>query len=314
MEKEAIKEPKINKTNKVLLVLVIILGIAVVALTTFICTTLLVKPESKTNEPEEKEVLAKEIKDIDTITDLAIKIDSILGYSDNEYHKSVTAGGYSYRYGVLKNTLSAEDKQWIVLNNAKWETLSGDAWKNTSLKTMIENDLTYMPQDQVFASHKQATAESINALSKKLFGEEITNPVETMGKCPMFIYDKTSKMYFYPEPRCGGTSSSIVKSYKSKFEEKYDEAYAYVSFAFLSPADEMVVDSEYIVYKDFDYSKDLYFGTLTHKNEYQRIGNSVLAGSFEVDSTNYQNFSEYKFTFKKDKNDNYYFVKVEQTK
>ena len=60
-------EKSSNKTNKLLLVLVIVLCIVVLVETTLLCSTLLVKKDVPKEELN-KEIVDKEVKDIDDIT------------------------------------------------------------------------------------------------------------------------------------------------------------------------------------------------------------------------------------------------------
>ena len=70
--------------------------------------------------------------------------------------------------------------------------------------------------------------------------------------------------------------------------------------------------SIYNVYKDIECNNEL-IGTCKFINKYEGI-KSEYVDDFKLDNTNYQEFSQYKFTFKKDQNKNYYFIKTEQIK
>lgn len=303
-----------NKTNKILLILVIILGVLTVGLSVFIATNILVKKTDEVQEEKEEVEVETAIKDIDVITELSTKIDTLLYKSDNQYHQTTSYYGYGYRYGLLKNELTEEDKQFILLNTITWNDMTSSSWEKAKTNENIAALITSYPETYLADSTKEVTEETLNAYSEQLFGAKLTNPKETIGRCPLYFYDSSLNMYYYPEPQCGGITNEMVKTYKSKYEEKGDEAYVYVSFAFLSTTGTNSKLDKYTIYKDFTYSTDLYFGNIAYKDAYQTGYDSSAAENFNIDSTNYEEFSEYKFIFKKDKNNNYYFVKVEQTK
>ncbi len=302
-----------NKSNNKLLIIVIaILVIIVMALMGYIIMNKDFKendkkPETKQEEKEQEEK-EREIKDIDVIKNISTKIDLLVAKDKEsvEYEASKNLIGYNFRFGFLKNELTSEDKQKIVMESLEWEKITGDAWKdNQEMSTYINNYLEILPEASVFEDNEQITAEKANQKSVELFGKEITNPVSIIEKCSKYIYDATSKLYFRPYTACGGSSGGTISSYKSKFTKKGNVAYAYVSFAFVIPSG----NEEYKAYKDFDIDGE----RINYKNEYQ-TSRPVSPEYFKLDSTNYQDFSEYKFTFKKGDNGNYYFVDVEQVK
>ncbi len=305
-----------NNSNKWLMITAAVLAVITIGLVGYVMTN---KEFSQSNNPTEKkqnknnEEVEQELKDVDIIKNVSTKIDLLVAKDHTvEYETSKSWGAYGFRFGLLKNQLKNEFKQIIVMESLDWDNITGDAWKaNPEMSAYINNALKFMPETNVFEENGQVTTEKANQKSIELFGKEITNPVASIGKCPKYIYDATSKMYFRPSPSCGGASDGWVASYKSKFTKKGQAVYAYVSFAFIQTID----NGKYKAYKDFDYLEDsLSLGRLDFKNEYET---SIPVNNFEtfkLDSTNYQDFSEYKFTFQKKDNDNYYFEKVEQTK
>ena len=81
------------------------------------------------------------------------------------------------------------------------------------------------------------------------------------------------------------------------------------------------VDLCVTIYKIWEYCKGNYwkakdneYYNVKHKNVYKSDIKEYQVENFVLDETNYKDFSEYKFSFKKDENNNYYFVNVEQTK
>ena len=312
---------KTNNTNKSLIVLCTILIIIIIALVGFIGFTLGNKTTTLPKEEQTEEELNNEeieFNDYKAIKDLSIKIDKLLGANQTkDFNLSQTFEMYGFRSGLLKNKLTKEDKQLIVLETVAWDNITGDAWKNyekmkETLIQMVGND--EQKQQEYLAHSHQISAEKVNEQSLKLFGEIIENPIEEVGGCPIIYYDANSKTYFRPEPACGGaTVHYYVKNYKSKFTTKKDEVYVYVNFAYIGPGTYNGSYGYYEVYKDIkDVNSLENYGTFIDK--YTLEDPIYSEKNFTVNERNYQHFSEYKFTFKKDKNDNYYFVDVKQTK
>lgn len=263
---------------------------------------------NKNNKTEE------EIKDIDNLTELSTEIDSIISNQvSTEYIISNNYSNYKFRYGVLKNTMTKEYKQEIVLNNIEWDEITDDSWQKCDKMKEIVDSYTEpeIEENWYLKESKQVTVEKVNKYSISLFGEKITNPQEKIGTCPLYLYDEEQQLYFRPSPQCGGTYAGEINSYKSKFTQKGTTAYVYVSIAYIIPNE----DGTYSIYKDVDYSSgDLYFGQTTYIDKYETEYPIYSENQFSLNETNYKDFSEYKFTFEQASNGNYYFVKVEQTK
>lgn len=311
MEKQNIKEePKVkNKTNKFMIVIIIFLSLCVGVLGTLVATTLLTKTTTQKEGNENKEVVEKEIKDIDVITELSIKIDTLLEFKTSEYKPSTSYTETRFKPEVLKQTLTDERKQLILLDNMTLESLEKSDYEEFK-KTNIYKELAKAyPEEFLLTSTKQISLDKVSKFSEELFGEKITNPVkEFLPRCGSYFYDESSKKYYFPEPQCGGINPNHIESYKSKFEEKMDEAYVYVSFAFMKvsgESDNMGYNFMFDAYKDFDI--------VNNEMKYKDVHAKSLF-EYKIDSTNYKDLKEYKFIFKKDKNDNYYFVKAEPTK
>ncbi len=81
---------------------------------------------------------------------------------------------------------------------------------------------------------------------------------------------------------------TIVYLYKNKFTTKDDNAYVYVNIGYATLADDTST-----------------YGDITRIEE-------NTSENFSINESNYTKYSEYKYTFKKDSNDNYYFVSVEK--
>lgn len=300
-----------SKINRGLLITVIILITIIIGLICFIFTRLV---DKKIDSPKEGQLkpTETEIKNIDIITDLSIKIDTLLSESDKTYHQTQTFDPTRYRFEILKQTLTNEEKQTIVLSNIKWSTITKETWEKAKNNTRINQLIKSYSETQVYETTKCVTVAEVNDYSKKLFGEEI-DP-KKLSRTSIYIYDETTNLFYFPEPQYGGTTVNSIKSYKSKYESKKDEAHVYVSFAFLSQTGTNSALDKFTIYKDFKISEDTGYKKVQYIDEYKAGLTLEEANDFSINSDNYKIFSEYKFIFKQDKNNNYYFTKVEQIK
>lgn len=307
-------EKSSNKTNKILLVLVIILSIVVLVETTILCSTLLVK-KTLPKEEEIKETIDKDVKDIDDITDLSIKIDTILSLKTNNYYKSLSASAYGYRFQVLKNNLTDEVKHEILLDNIEWEDIPRENYEVVAETEFFKNLIkSGYDKSYLLKTTKQVSLEKLSKYSEQLFGEKITNPLKTINTCPMYTYIEETKSFYYPMPQCGGINPHYVATYKSKYVDLGNEIDVHVNIAHLVSSGTQSSIDKYTVYKDFDLRGEAKYNDAVYKDIYKQNLSQQEAENFEITEENYQEFSEYKFKFKKDKNNNYYFVSLEQVK
>lgn len=316
------KEAK-NKSNKGVILLIILLILIILALVGYIFYDkgIIFKKAMSTKQTEEKiEETEKSLKDQNIIKQVSNKIDILLGNisSETDFKQSYNYLAHDFRYSLLKKKLTKEEKQKIVLDSIQWQNITDDNWKNIArIKEMVEADKQYTTEELAIKAHKQASADIVNSKSIELFGEKIENPITQIGEnCLIYIYDENTKTYYKPEPRCGGTSAGYVNSYKSKFTTKNDNIYVYVSYAFekFEDASTSNYEDDYRqIYRDFSDIKDMTI-TYNENDKTQYTINAYNGETFNLDASNYKEFSEYKYTFKKDSNDNYYFVSVKQTK
>ncbi len=307
-------EKSSNKTNKLLLVLVIVLSIVVLVETTLLCSTLLVKKDVPKKELN-NEIVDKEVKDIDDITDLSIKIDTLLSQKTNNYYKSNLTSAYGYRFQVLKGNLTSEVKHEILLDNIEWEDIPSSSYEILKETEFFKNLINSGYEAKyLLTTTKQVSLEKLSNYSEKLFGEKITNPVKSINTCPMYTYIEETKSFYYPIPQCGGINPHYVATYKSKYVDLGNEIDVYVNVAHLVSSGTQSVIDKYTVYKDFDLRGEAKFNDAIYKDAFKSNLSQQEAENFEITEDNHKEFSEYKFKFKKDQNNNYYFVSVEQVK
>lgn len=136
------------------------------------------------------------------------------------------------------------------------------------------------------------TADSVKALYKDMYG----NNLDTSTTFPEEIKES---FYYSPEYNVyvinagfGGACGERTTTFDYAFKEDSNHAYVYSSFAYIECR-----TSNTFIYKDF------------MKNETY----SADGASFELNSTNYEQFHQFKITYAK-KGDNYIFDKIEEIK
>ena len=134
-------------------------------------------------------------------------------------------------------------------------------------------------------------------ISSYTIKDYLISPAEYFADCFMFYYDASISTYFWVSTSCGGATASSVLAYKNNFTTKDNLAYVYVNYGIIDPVDTTSAN----IYKDLE-KVSIYQGNVAF----------LEANNFRIDASNYQNFSQYKFTFNKDSNNNYYFTKLEK--
>ena len=292
MEKE-IKEKKSNGSK----VVIVILSLLLLGACAYIAYDKLMAKEdnNQTNEKKETTKDGKEtvISDNLLINDLSEKITYLntariyTGYEkfNDALNKSIEIDAYNFR-DIYDKQLSDDDKLDITLNSLEknyvnlsvtYENMSDEA--KEIFKPYVEagsiNDI----------AEKQISSDNVEERYQLLFGEKVNN--HSIKSCPYFTYDSKNNVYYYSR-QCGGTSDGTVYLYKNKFTTKDDNAYVYVNIGYAALADDTST-----------------YGDIT------RIEENTLE-NFSINESNYTKYSEYKYTFKKDSNNNYYFVSVEK--
>lgn len=133
----------------------------------------------------------------------------------------------------------------------------------------------------------QLDVEKVEKEYKYLFGNTTISHKKFDG-CPSFIYDSVNNKY-YGSSECGGTSAGGIVTYVNKVTSTDDEAYVYVSLG-------SAVDGKF--YTDFEMTKEY---------------TANVENGLVINENNYKEFSEYKYTFVKEKG-NYIFNNIKKIK
>ena len=246
---------------------------------------------------EKEEIVDEEITDVNVKNDLSEKIDFITNFNLGQTISPL----YTFRSGAdaalgnVFNDFTSDVKIHVVLTylNAKGQfSPITDAHKSSSVISNFVNSGAVI---------SEISGEIVNNKYREYFGGNIFNSGSQIGdSCFTYYYDSSINTYFWVTPACGGASSESVLAYKNKFVTHDNLAYVYVNYGVVSPINETTIDFVNI-YKD-----------LAKTTVYQSNVASGVANNFRIDASNYLDFSEYKFTFAKDSNNNYYFTKLEK--
>ncbi len=236
-----------------------------------------------------------EITDINLKNDLSEKIDFITNFNlgQNISQMSNFRNGTVEGLGNVFNNITDEVKLHIVLSylNGKGQFVPiTEEHKTSSVISSFVNNTG--------VTIKEVAREVVNNKYREYFGSNLFNTSTQIGKdCFMFYYDASISTYFWVSTSCGGATASSVLAYKNNFTTKDNLAYVYVNYGIIDPVDTTSAN----IYKDLEKTS-IYQGNVAF----------LEANNFRIDASNYQNFSQYKFTFNKDSNNNYYFTKLEK--
>ena len=308
------KNVKENNKSSVYLLIIVFLVIIIGLLVTIV---MLLSNDNKviTNNNNEEIVENNKIEVNDTIKlELSNKINRLLSpYKSTTFEQSITFGDYGFRYAVLARPLTDFDKQFIVLNTITYDDIDTGRWQEVpTVKSAIDIDTKYADGYLMKKEYGVLSYDAVNKSYNELFGSDLTNPAESVGKCPYIYYSSTTKEFYKFRPACGGTSGSSVTYYKDKFESTSNDTIdVYVNFGFIK-YDEKT--TKYYVYGDADIAASSvdFTATITGKNVVTELteGNQF---SYKITDANKDKFSQYKFTFKK-KDNYFYFEKVEKVR
>lgn len=139
----------------------------------------------------------------------------------------------------------------------------------------------------------QIDGTSIDNKYFEIFGEKLNNHATNLT-CPTTTYDEENKKYLISF-NCEEPSNSTVITYNNRYSKDNQNAYVYVSVGVKGWAkDDKTIP---VIYRDYEETA-----------EYLR-DDSV--NTYQITESDYQEFSEYKITFKLTSN-NYYFESVEK--
>lgn len=254
------------------------------------------KKDSNKTVEDKKEVVEKQLENETTKNELKEKIAAILGveYTDESVNKYSTD-----RTKILtdKSSLTDDYKLEIAINNIKQTNIPTNV-TNIDIDPIESLGLNNNTIKEKLLGAMQVSVNEVEEKYKELFGTDIKEfkSLGTTYKQPLYVYDKGNNVYYIINVG-GSTTTTNTYLYNNKYTTKGDNAYVYVNFGI----SEYNIDTNlYDIYKD-----------AVNKTIYKAGVDETSVSSFKIDSSNYKEFSEYKFQFTKNNDGSYYFSNVE---
>lgn len=300
-------EVKNKKKSVGLVILIIVLILIILGLIGYICYDkgiIFKKPEPREqvvkNSKDEKE---KDLTNQEIIKDLNKKIFymNTYGHIQNDDYDMARMGVYSFRndeslMGNIFNNLNDDLKLKIVLD----ELLGTNKFQAIDNTDLENSDIKQLVSVYGMDSAKKISSSVVEDEYKNYFGDSTVNH-KSFDVCFGYIYDNNTNNYYYIEPQCGGSNPNSAYAYINKYTVKGDEAYVYVNYGLSIYVPDASEANDVNIYKD-----------LKEKEIYRENISEDEANNFRINESNYKEFSEYKYTFKKDNKGNYYFVSLKE--
>ena len=290
------EEVREKKSNKGLIAIIVVLILVITGLLVYIAydkgvifskeeTKEVEKKSEEKGKTKEEENVEVEIEDQIIIDSLAEKME-YLNNIDFAYGKNITT---LYEKNHTKASLSEGQKIGSILSTfelqGKFSDISDAAFKElypTYYGTFEPNEYMEIKLDTFLEEYY------------KVYGtKEILNYNASFTD-PEFMYSEKYSGYFAYKVT-GRTSGEQLLTYNYKYTKDNNKAYVYVALAMDSHA----ADLTRKLYTDYEKTK-----------VYDKVASEDVY-KFEIDSTNYDDFSKYKVTFAKNDDGGYYFESIE---
>lgn len=262
------------KENRVLSVLIVIVSILLLGVCGYI-----VYDKVSNQKLEEEDITSYDIKKA-----LDKKIDIL----EIDYDLDIYRYARIYENNSITNEeLDETDKLFKILAKIYGE--------KDNYSAPITTDYDFGSMENYKDTMVQINQEEVEELYYSVFGtRNFTN--KKVNGCPMFIYDQLNKKY-YGSAQCGGTTTNFLSIYKYKYTYGDNSYYVYLS---LGSAKVNENENGFSCYRDYE---------MTNSFECPSVSNHDI-----VTEDNYEEFSQYKYTFVKNENGDYAFSKLERIK
>ncbi len=278
------------------------------------------EPQQASSEEEQEEIVEEqeevEISDVSLKNNLDNQI-AILFNTDTVPTSATMKGIGFYDETLFQNgDISEADKIRSIIKNAlELRPLNGEETNAAVAQMGLTGDNErYFRQD----SPSGINGDQVVQKYQEVFGKQISKgPIPV--SCGEYEYNSQFDIYFSGQIGCGGTTPFTRHYYKSLYTTDGDYAYVYISTAFMaptfgtSPEGYGTEDLPYHVYCDVG---DLKAGSVEevvkNSKECDTIQTLEDADRFELNSSNHEKYSKYRFVFKQSEDGNYYFEKVEK--
>ena len=269
--------------------------------------------EEPTEEPTTTENEETEITDLSVIEDLDKKI-AILFNTDNTDRMFNTGMGIGY-YGLKlfhEGDISESEKVRSVITH----TLELKPLDEERVNAAVAQN-GYSGETEKFfrESIRGVDGDLVAQKYKEVFGDTLVKG-EIVEYCGYYKYNKQFDFYYSGIQGCGGRTPYSELYYKSRYTEDDDHAYVYTSSAVISPTfgttpeGYNTEEAPFHVYCDVSYLGNN--GITEDAKVCATLQSYDEKEAFSLDSSNYEQYSKYRFVFNKADNGAYYFDKVEK--
>ena len=192
--------------------------------------------------------------------------------------------------------LSANDKlQSIVMGALTIEKAYTEITDQNEFNEVFPDIANNKDYKDPIKDMRAVDATKIQTTYKSIYGEELKN-TNIDSTCPKVVYSEKYNKY-YLNPYCGSSNlNNSIDQFVYKITTKDDDYYVYAAIATYTKNE----NGSYTVYKDYKLS-----------DKYQDYANQEEFAKFQMDSSNYKDFSKYKITFSKN-GDDYTFKSIVQ--
>ena len=203
------------------------------------------------------------------------------------------SGGFQHPYSLNLTDNEIRDL-WAQINPA-YDFTNFDSGKDRSIVT------------ETFAIEGKTVADKYY----DVYGEELVKKAETEPLlCHKYGYNASKDIYFADWGGCGRVVSHLAQLYKEKFtkNDAIGKAYIYVRVGTLGYHRSFLdIDGYCVIYSDISTYENIHGITLEEYATCPYDLNPVF-----INSSNYQNFTPYRFVFEKSADGIYHFSKVEK--
>ncbi len=278
-----------RKLSTGFVILIVILILALIGITSYVVydsisskdDTLEDSMSDGKKENTEKEVFDNTIRDE---LSKKVKILEKIANLDTEQYRS----GYLYKNSINNSELDGELKLYNILENLYLE-------KDGKSPITTDYDVSIFGGEPVV----QIDVTEVEDSYYNLYGNKTITHKDSKNNCPAFIYDSRNQKY-YGASACGGTSGVWLETYITNYTEDNNNYYVYVSLGAYQVPENATDKIE--LYTDYE-----------RKNKYREVlDEEVYSSNGIINSSNYSDFSQYKYIFTKSSSGSYYFERIER--
>lgn len=190
----------------------------------------------------------------------------------------------------------------------------GELNDSTKLLTVLanmrhENKFVSATEEEVIKVNllfDKASLDDVKEEYQKLYNQELVNFIDITNYCPSFKYISEENLY-RAYIGCGGTGIDRYTYHINSYTMDKDNYYVYINVAYVQGVPiENSPDISYKIYNDINKT-----------SLYKEVANYFELSEIErkdgiINQANYQEFSEYKYTFGKREDGSYYYKGIEK--